>query len=306
MNKRTLALIAAFAATTIYGLNHSIAKSVMPTHIEPFGFIILRVLGAAALFWTASLFVKPQQIERTDWGRMLVCAVTGMAINMLAFFKGLELSTPINSSVLITTTPIIVVILSALLIKEKIRWLRGSGIFIGLLGAVILILYGKQLGQHAPNIPLGNILFLVNSIAFGVYLIMVKPLTKKYHPFHLMKWLFLMGIVINLPIGFSEFNAITWSDLPFDAIWRMSFVVLGTTFCTYLFNIFALKHLKASTVSSFVYLQPVIGILFAISADMDSLSPVKIVACILVVIGVYLVSRRPKSDAEIQRKKHGA
>ncbi|WP_394748320.1 DMT family transporter [Spongiimicrobium salis] len=296
MSRRNLALLAALGATTIYGLNHSIAKGVMPTHIRPFGFILVRVVGASILFWLASLFVPKEKIERKDWGRMVLATLFGMVINMLAFFKGLELSTPINSSVLVTMTPIIVVVLSALLIKEKIYWRRGSGIVIGLIGAVFLILYGNEIRQDAPNIPLGNTLFLLNATFFGLYLITIKKLTTKYHPFTLMKWLFLIAIPFNLPIGYQEFMAVDWGNLPFDAIWKIAFVVLGTTFCTYLFNIFALRELKASTVSAFTYLQPVLGILFAILAGQDQLTSIKVIAVCFVLLGVYLASRKPKAS----------
>lgn len=294
MSNRTLAILAALGATTIYGLNHTIAKGVMPTHIKPFGFIMLRVLGATLLFWAISFLGPKERIAKKDWLRVFLCSLFGMAINMLAFFKGLELSTPINSSVLVTTTPIMVTVLSAILIKEKIRVYRATGIGIGLIGAVFLVLYGQELRQDAPNIPLGNILFMVNSFFFGLYLITVKKLLERYHPFTLLKWLFLIGVFLNLPVALPDFLEVAWTELPFEAIWRMAFVVIGTTFLTYLFNVFALTQLKATTVSAFVYVQPLIGILYAVLSGRDTLTGIKILAACLVLLGVYLVSKRPK------------
>ncbi|NNC62548.1 MAG: DMT family transporter [Flavobacteriaceae bacterium] len=299
MTKRTLALLAAIGATTIYGLNHTIAKGVMPEYVKPFGFIMIRVLGATALFWAISFLGPREKIEKRDWGRLILCAMFGMAINMLAFFKGLDLSTPINSSVLVTTTPIIVVVLSAFLIQERIRLLKGIGIIIGLVGAIGLIIYGQEVRQDAPNIPLGNGLFLVNALFFALYLILAKKLITKYHPFTLMKWLFLIGIFLNLPIALPEFLEISWSTLPGEALWKIAFVVLGTTFCTYLFNAYALTQLKASTVSAFIYVQPLVGIVFAVLSGKDELSPVKVIAALLVCLGVYLVSKKSKPDPSV-------
>jgi drug/metabolite transporter (DMT)-like permease len=296
LNQRTLALLAALGATTIYGLNHTIAKGVMPLYVKPSAFIMLRVLGATLLFWAISFFGPNERIQKKDWGRVLLCSLFGMAINMQAFFKGLELSTPINSSVLVTTTPIMVVVLSAFLIRERIHLYRAVGIGIGLIGAVFLVLYGQELRQDAPNIPLGNILFLVNSLFFSLYLILVKKLLVTYHPFTLMKWLFLIGIFLNLPVSLPHFLEISWGALPFEAIWKIAFVVVGTTFITYLFNVFALTQLKASTVSAFVYLQPLIAILYAVIGGHDNLSVEKVAAAIMVLLGVYLVSKRPKPD----------
>ncbi|MBU2907138.1 DMT family transporter [Arenibacter algicola] len=292
MSRRTLAILAALGATTIYGINHTIAKGVMPTYVKPFGFIFLRLLGASLLFWGISFFGPKEKLERRDWGRLLVCAFFGMGINMLSFFKGLDLSTPINSAVLITVTPILVVILSALFIKEKITLQRGIGVFMGLIGALALILFGAEIRQDATNIPLGNLLFIVNATSYGLYLILVKKLLEKYHPFTLMKWMFGIGFIITLPITYSEFTEIQWSHLPAEALGAIAFVVIGTTFLTYLFNVFALTQLKASTVGVFMYLQPLIGIIFAIVAGKDHLTLVKFLAIVLVLIGVYLVSKK--------------
>ncbi len=293
MSKRVLAILAAIGATTIYGLNHTIAKGVMPHYVQPFGFIVLRVVGAAILFWLISPLGPKERIAKKDYLRLLICALLGMGLNMLVFFKGLSLSTPINSAVLVTTTPIIVLILSAVLLKEKIMGRKILGIGIGLLGALGLILLGKEIRQDAPNILLGNFFILMNSLFYGSYLVLVKVLLSKYHPFTFMKWLFSLGVLICLPFGFEEFSQITWASLPAEAYWGIGFVILGTTFCTYLFNIFALTQLKASTLSAFVYIQPVLGIGYAIFTGQDKLTLVKVIAASLVLSGVYLASRKP-------------
>lgn len=270
----------------------------MPNYMGAFAVVELRVVGAALLFWIISFFGPPKErIEKKDYLRIIICAFLGMGFNMLVFFKGLSLSTPpINSAVLITTTPIIVVLLSAILIKERVLPIKIVGIAIGFLGALGLILLGTESRQDAPpNIPpLGNFFILLNSILYGgAYLITAKTFIEKYHPFTFMKWLFLLGIFICLPFSFNELMDTDWGGLTFDAIWRIAFVIIGTTFCTYLFNIFALTQLKASTVSAFVYLQPLIGIIFALATGQDRLTTTKIVAASLVFVGgVYLASKK--------------
>ncbi|MBO0341887.1 MAG: DMT family transporter [Bacteroidota bacterium] len=294
MSKRTLAILAAIGATFIYGINHTVAKGVMPGHVKPFGFIFLRVGGAAILFWLISIFGPKEKIERRDWGRMLVCALLGMSINMLSFFKGLQLSTPINSAVLVTIIPIIVVVISALFLSERITLNKGLGIFMGFVGAIGLILFGVEARQDAPNIPFGNFLFIINATSYGAYLVVVKKLIEKYHPFTLMKWLFTIAIFINLPLTLPEALEIKWSTMPIWAYGSIAFVIIGTTFLTYLFNIFALTQLKASSVGAFVYMQPLVGILFALFSGKDELTLVKVLAMTFVLVGVYLASKKPK------------
>ena len=297
MNKRLFAILAATGASTIYGINHTVAKGLMPIYIKPFGFILLRVFGAAILFWMISFLGPKEKVSTSDWPRLFACAIFGMVINMLLFFKGLSLTTPINSSVILTTSPILVLILAAVLIKEKITAKKVAGIILGLAGAIGLIFYSKEQTANAPNIPVGNFLILINALSYGLYLVLVKPLTSKYHSLTLMKWLFLIALIINLPIGLNQFLEVEWVTLPKNAIFGMAFVVIGTTFLTYLLNVFALKELSAATISAFIYLQPFIAIVYAIATGADSLNITKILAATLVFTGVFLVTRKSRSTA---------
>jgi len=251
-------------------------------------------LGAALLFWLISFFYPSEKIQKRDWLRIIGCAFFGMVLNMLMFFKGLSLSTPINSSVVITLVPVLLLVMSAVFLKERISWMKTIGIGIGLLGALVLILFSAKTQANAPNIPLGNILFIVNAASYSIYLIMVKPLVIKYSTITLMKLFFLFAVIMNLPVGISEFMEVEWAALDLDAIWKMVFVVVGTTVLTYLFNIYALKHLSPSTIGAFIYLQPLLAALFAIFAGADMLTPLRILAAILIFLGVFLSTRRPR------------
>ena len=278
MSKRSLALIAAFLATSIYGINHTVAKEIMPIYIGSSGFIMLRLLGATSIFWIISLFTPKEKIQKKDFFRIIFASILGMCINMLAFFRGLELSTPINSGVIITLSPVLVLILSYFFLKEKITIKKILGILIGFSGAVFLILNTSKTGINAPNIPLGNSFFLLNASAYAGYLIIVKPLTQKYSLFTLMKWLFLIGLILSAPLTYDQFIKVNWSELPWFAIWRMGYVVIGTTFLTYLFNIYALKTLSPTTVGSFIYLQPIITIIFALITANETLDSTKLLS----------------------------
>ncbi|MEM7186480.1 MAG: DMT family transporter [Bacteroidota bacterium] len=299
MNSRALALLAATAASAIYGINHTIAKGLMPDVIGPYGFILLRVSGAAVLFWLISFFVPSEKIDRKDWPRIVLCAIFGMVLNMNMFFKGLELSTPINSSVVITLSPVIVLVLSAFFLKERITWLKSVGIGLGLMGALALILFGAKTQPNAPNIPLGNILFVVNATSYAFYLIFVKALVSKYSSITLMKLFFLFAVLFNAPIGGSQLAAVDWLHLDFDMIWKLAFVVVGTTVLTYLFNIYALKRLSPTTIGVFMYLQPVIAAIYAIWVGADELNTLRILAAILIFVGVFLTTRVAKGTKNI-------
>ena len=291
MQKKILPLLAATIATTIYGINHTVAKMVMPIYIGSLGLVFLRVLGATIIFWTISLFFKTKPIERKDRLTILKCGLFGMSINIAAFIAGLDYSTPVNSSILIIISPIFVVILSFFIFKNKINFIKILGIILGFIGAMILILTADSNSSIGRNIPLGNFLFIVNSISYAYYLIIVKPMAEKYDLITLFKWLFLIGLIFNFPLGINQFLDVDWASLPlWEAVLPMVFVVVGTTCMTYFLNGYALSKITSTEVAVFMYLQPIIGILFAIFTKSDTITLIMFVASVLIFTGVYLTS----------------
>ena len=278
----------------LYGLNYTIAKTVMNENfIKPFGFVLLRVIGATILFWILSLFVPKEKIERKDYLKLMVASLFGVVINMLFFFKGLEYTSPIHASSIMTIIPIIILVLSAYILKEKVTKLKITGVILGLAGALVLTLYGKS-SRVGDNIPLGNLLVFLNAVSYSIYIILIKKLTAKYHPFTFIKWLFLFGLIILTPFGYSELQEVQWHTFTPYTTFSVLFVVIGATFGTYLLNPLALNKLKASTVGIFIYLQPAIAALFALAMGADFIDTIKITAMIIIFLGVYLVIKKPK------------
>jgi drug/metabolite transporter (DMT)-like permease len=235
--------------------------------------------------------VRNERIDRADFPRIIWAAFFGVALNMLSFFKGLSLTSPISASVIMVSTPMIVLVLSAIIIKERMRKRMVFGIILGLIGTAFLILYGKSVG-NATNASLGNFLVFVNATSYGLYLVMVKKLMDKYNAFTFVKWIYLIGFIMVLPFGWSEFEAVNWALMPTDVYWKIGFVVVFSTFLTYLLNLLSMRELKPTTVAVFVYLQPVFATVFAISLGKDELTLVKIVSAILIFTGVYLVTQK--------------
>lgn len=289
MNRQVQVHLALFLVTLIYGATFTIAKEVMPLYIGPFGFIVVRVWSALALIWiTQAIFIPSEKIERVDFKRILLCAVFGVAVNMLLFFKGLAITTPISSAIIMVTTPLFVAIFAFWLLKEEITFNKILGLILGLTGAVLILLYPNfQIGGTGF---MGDFYVMLNAISYSYYLIMVKPLLTKYQPLTVLKWLFLMGGIMVLPFGFTELQAVDWSNIP-SMIWvAIAFIIIGPTYLAYLLNGWALKYVNSSVVGAYIYLQPVLATLIAIGLGKDSLSLSKIIFTLLIFLGVYLVS----------------
>jgi drug/metabolite transporter (DMT)-like permease len=294
MNSRTWALVCAWIVAIIYGVTFTVAKDVMPKYVDAYGFIVMRVAGATILFWLVSFLGPKEKIAKHDFLRIVACAFFGVAFNMLTFFKGLSYTSPIMGAVLMVTTPMIVLVLSAILMKERMKSKKVIGILLGLAGTITLILYGKDL-NNAPNATLGNLLVFVNAVSYAFYLIFVKKLMDKYNAFTFVKYIYLFGFFMVLPFGYDELQVVSWNEIPLDVSLKIGFVVVFSTFFTYLLNLISMRNLKPTTVAVFIYLQPFFATIFAIGLGKDSLNMVKIVSAILIFIGVYLVIKKEKS-----------
>ena len=307
MSKRNIALIGATLVSLIYGVTFTIAKDVMPHYIDAYGFILLRVGGSALLFWGVWLIMRMlkigpnEKIALHDFPRIIACAFFGVALNMLTFFKGLSMTSPISAAVIMVCTPLIVLVLSAIIIKEKMLKRKILGILLGLFGTSFLILYGKSV-ENNSNVSLGNFLVLVNAVSYGYYLVIVKKLMDKYNAFTFVKWIYLFGFLMVIPFGLSQFQLVEWAILPTDIFWKIGFVVVFSTFFTYLLNLLSMRELKPTLVAVFIYLQPLFATVFAISLGKDELSWVKISSAILIFTGVYLVTDKKSEQLRDEAK----
>lgn len=291
MSQKTLAIIAASFVALFYAINFSVAKNVMPHYIKPFAFIQFRVTGAAILFWLIGFLGPKETIKKEHYQRIFWAAFFGMAVNMLAFFYGLNLTTPINASVMMVTSPIVTLILAVIFLKEKLNTNKIIGLLVGFTGTVLMIVYGKGNSATAPNPLLGNFLIFINASAFACYLIIVKKLTQLYHPFTFIKWMYTLGVIMVLPFGLTEVLEMPFATIPISGYLSIAYVVVFVTFGTYLLNIFAIKVLKPTTVAVFIYFQPFLASLIAVFLGTDKIDTVKIIAATLIFSGVYLVSK---------------
>ena len=281
--------LALFLVNLIYALNYSIAKDVMPDYIGPSGFILLRVIGGSLLFFLTYIFFIKENVELKDIVRLLFCGLFGVAINQLFFFEGLNLTTPINAAIIMTVSPILVIIFSAIIIKEKITIRKLLGIFLGIIGAATLILKSGSISLDNTFF-VGNILIFINATSYSIYLVLVKTLMTKYNPITVMFYVFSFGLIFVLPFGLNELLEVNTQSFSKIIYLKVAFVVICTTFLAYLFNAFALKMLNPSVVSTYIYLQPVLASVVAIFLKSDSLDFIKILSALFIFSAVYLVS----------------
>lgn len=282
--------LALFSVGVIYALNYFIAKGLMPDKIGASGFIALRVVGGGLLFWGVRFLSKIEKVDRGDLLRLVLCGLTGVAINQLCFFNGLSLTSPLHASLIMTINPIFVLVASALVLGSSITTRKLLGIALGGAGAILLLLSTTSSpSTNGPNL-IGDILILINALSYGVYLVVVKPLMQRYRPITVISWVFLFGALFAVPFGVGEAMAIDWGSFSISDWQGVLYVVIGTTFLAYLLNIYALGTVEPTVVSIYIYLQPIIvTVLSAVWAYGDL--NLKTLGCAAAIFtGVWLVS----------------
>jgi len=298
MNKVLKAHLTLILVNVVYAANYLVAKGIMPDYIGPSGFIVYRVTGAVILFFIIKTRVK-ESIAKKDWIKLGLAGLFGVAINQLLFFNGLNLTSPINASIIMTSNPIMVLIISNLLIRERITKSKLLGIIIGGAGAVLLLISTKgQIQGHASF--WGDMMVFINAMSYGIYLVIAKPLLKKYSPITVITWVFFFGWLIVTPIGLKQATEVDWAAMPINIFLGVVYVIIFTTFLVYLLNIQALKIVSPSVASTYIYLQPVLAGLFAWMYDYFSnneqgysqdITWFKVFTTLMIFFGVYLVGR---------------
>jgi drug/metabolite transporter (DMT)-like permease len=298
LNKIIKAHLAVLGANLLFGANYSIVKLITPSLIKPFGLNVVRVIVTVALFWL-SYALKPSdvRIQKRHIPRLILCAITGVAINQLLFIKGLSLTTSIHASLLSLGSPIFITFIAAWLLKEGLSPLKIIGLIVGICGAILLITM-KEGTSAGDKVVLGDVLVLLNAISYAFYFALIKPLMEIYKPLVLLRWIFTIGAIVIIPIGWNQFTEINWRVFSFANFAEVGFVAIGATFIAYLLNMYGIQHIGPSMTGSYIYTQPVFAAIIAIVFLGEAFNWQKGLAAALIIIGVVLVNKRTTSTLE--------
>ncbi len=302
MSKELKAHLALLGANVFYGAGFTVAKLVMPRLIQPLGFIFIRVGVVMFLFWLSFLGGSKfrAKIDRKDWLRLILGSVFGVAMNQMLFFTGLNLTFPIHAALIMMSTPLLITVISLFMLREKIGLSKAIGLLTGVGGAFLLMSAGKEL-TITGNSALGDLFVFTNAASYAVYLVMIKPLMRKYRPIVVIRWVFTFGFLMVIPFAWPQFSAINWPIFTFNDYLCVAFIVVCVTFFTYLWNIYGLHILSPSVAGAYIYMQPIFAAIISIIFTGERLTWVKLAASIMIFGGVYLVNfgfRRKRKDME--------
>lgn len=290
LNKNYLPHLILIATTLVAGINYSVAKVLMPDFISPAAIILVRCISAVLFFATLYLFSPKEKIAKADLLKILLASTLGIAANQLLFMEGLNKTTPINAALMMTCSPIIVFLVAAWILKEKITWVKIVGITLAASGAVSLLLHSFSIDAH--QILVGDIYIILNACCWAFFLVLIKPLVVKYRTTTVVPLLFGFGLILVFPFGINNLLATDFMAFTTTAWLALIFVVVFSTLFAYYLNIHVMKFVDPSIAGIYIYLQPVLATLFSVALGKDILSNEKVLFSLLIFSGVYLVSKK--------------
>ena len=297
-----------FVACVLFGQMSPVSKALLNDgEIDAFALTMMRMGGSAVVFWIASLFIKKEPVPPRHLLLLFFASLLGIVLNQGTFVLGVSKTSPIDASVVTTTTPIFAMIIAALYLKEPITGKKVLGVAVGAAGALLLIFSGSHLvsDKHASSIT-GDLLCLFAQCSFATYFVIFKKLISRYTPITLMKWMFLYATVCCLPFGYGNLQAVDWNILPWRNYAEIIYIVLGGTFIAYLLMPIGQKNLRPTVACTYNYLQPLVASLVTVMMGMDRFTPIKGFAIVLVFAGVYIVTiSKSRAQMEQEEQKTG-
>lgn len=304
-NRAAWAHLSIFTAEVFWGLMAPITKSVIAGGIDSVGVVTFRVVGAALLFWLASLFTPGTHVPRADKIRLAGAGLVGIATNQCLYTIGLGLTSPIDASIITTSMPIFAMILSFIILHEPITWLKAGGVAIGCVGALILVWQTSVGGGHDGNLA-GDLLCMVGQLSFALYLSLFNPVVRRYDAITVNKYMFGWATLIVAPFTLPHTVRLPWASISVGAWLGVSFIVCLGTFICYLLSINAQKVLRPTVVSIYNYVQPIVAVSTTVLVGMSVFTPWQGAAIVLVFVGVWFVSKsksRRDMDANGRRSQ---
>ncbi len=284
--------VALFAVQLMFGSAPILGKFALEA-FPSFAIVGFRVGCGAFAFYLLQRFRGGLWLDkRSHYLYFALFALFGIVLNQLLFFHGLSLTTATNTSLLAVLIPVFAIVISSFVGNDSLSWKKIFGIILAACGVVYLIDPTKA--SFSSSTTQGDILVLLNSLSYAIYLAISKKLITRYGSLKSIAWLFIFGSIVNIPIGLVSLQSVDLAAVSGQSWVALAAVVIFPTILAYYWNTWALARVEPSVVAVYVYLQPLIGTFLAITILGEKWNPRIFMAMALIFAGVFLVTRKRK------------
>lgn len=293
---------AMLGANVMWGLMSPLAKLVMAGGVVvPLLVTDLRIFGAMLLFWLFSFFQRRERVPLRDHAKLFAASLLAIVLNQGSFIFGVGMTSPVDASIITTSMPLLAMVLAALFLGEPITGKKVLGIVAGASGALLLILGGTHQAGAVPrgdNFIAGDLLVLFAQLCYALYIVLFKHFVERYSPVTIMKWMFTYSFICVLPFSLRTVADTQWAALSLRDIGALDFIVVGSTFLSYILVIVGQRSLRPTVAGMYNYIQPLVASIVAVCWGMDRFNLTKVLSVVLIFGGVYLVTRSRSLGAE--------
>lgn len=289
--RRAEGVLALLGVQLCFGLSPLFAKwtLVQPGGFTPRALVGWRILFGAAFLgglaaWRHGRAVLP---PRAVLGRLLLCALLGIALNMWLYMEGVRRTSALHTGLLVVQIPVFTYAVACLARVERARASRVLGIAVALVGASVIVF--ERSGADAGGASrLGNALIVANCLSYAIYLVLARGLLQRFPTLVVIAWIFWASLPA-VPLFF--LGGPVWpAEAAPRALASFAYTLAFATFLAYLLNAFALARVPASTVAVFIFLQPLVAGAAGVLVLGERLTPPVVVAGALLLAGITLVA----------------
>lgn len=289
---RAPVLTALVTVQVLFGINY-LASKVVLEEIPPRAWALLRVSGACLLLWCA-IFLLRRRLPRdpADYAKLALFSLFGVVFNQVLFVEGLSRTTPIHSSLINTSIPVLTLVFATLAGREGVTARKVGALAMAFVG-VMFVLRPDRAGLDS-RLFVGDLLTLANATSFSLFLVISKRVLSRIDPLAATALLFSFGSVGILALGGGPLVRADLGLVTSTAWWAALFVIIGPTAGTYLLNYWALARVDSSMVALFIYLQPLIAGLLSVTLRGERPELTTLFGGALICVGVYLSVMRKR------------
>ena len=293
-DKKLEANLSMVASRVLAGLNMNALKFLLPLWLGALTGVTVRVTFAAVAFWITGCFVREATASKRQRVMLFCLGAFGLYGFMFCYLLGISKTTPVSSAIFNSMQPIWVFLISVFFLHERATMMKIIGIALGF-GGALLCIFTQGSDDLASDALTGNILCMVSSVVFAIYLIVSKKLLQEVGVVTMMKYIFggaaVSGLIVSSIVG--------WDAPLFADAWRgewhwmawgvLAFVLIFPTYVSYFLVPIGLKYLKTTVVAIYSYLILVVTTVASLALGQDRFSWTQAVAIAMICISVYFV-----------------
>ncbi|MBR4843944.1 MAG: DMT family transporter [Alistipes sp.] len=288
-SKALSANLALIFCNIIWACDYPFYSLILGKYISPIAMVTASLVVAAIFSLIPLLWERAERLEPNDRLKIIGAAILMGLARKLCMMYGLASTSSIDGSIISTTTPLLVLILSVAAGMEHLTRTKSVGLLLGMVGTIAIIIASNS-GVHEKSSALGNILIIISACVSAAYMVWFRRLVGKYRITTVLRWIYCTSAIVMLPFGAHDIATTELSSMSGLILFATLFVLIVPTYLPNLLLNYSLRVVTPSVTSIYAYIQPVIAIALSVAMGLDKLHPDTIIFAIITFIGVGMVA----------------